>query len=464
MKNRTIIIIIFLVLSVSCTSVQIQDTIDDIQSKSSHFLHEQGIVVKNDPAKDFDVTPYRTNTPDKQATSISTSLNNSVFSNPEANLQVLVTTLLKGIDDPVRQAKILHDWIALNISYNVIAFSNGEIPDQSYSSVLKSKKAVCEGYSNLYLKMCSLAKIKCQKVSGYARGVGFNPLSQDTSLDSNHAWNAVFLNGNWYLVDTTWDAGHVTGCYKTSYSYAKRYSTSYFLLDPMAMLHTHFPSTPMWQLLNRQLSRNEFLSLPYLTGDFFDSVEATEPTISAINMVANSATLRLRSKAGKALSAFLSDEKGSILESSTLITYYDGFSQIQIAFPKAGSYSLQLFAGQIGKTHSSIGEIVYSASSGSELVFPEQYDSSIGNNYKIFSPLTGNLKTNKETIFLLSIPNIKTAYIAYNKEFLPMLASEDGNFYLKLTPTKKGDKIMVLLPSESRKGSYESILSYSVVD
>lgn len=457
-------VFVFAVFATSCTSIQIHDTLSDIQTKSSQFLHEQGVVIKNDPTKAIDVSPYRTNTPDKQASSISLSLNNSVFSNPEANLQVLVTTLLKGVDDPVRQAKILHDWIALNIAYDAVSFNKREIPDQSYASILRSRKAVCEGYSNLYLKMCSLAKIKCQKVSGYARGVGFNPLSQDTALESNHAWNAVFLNGNWYLVDTTWDAGHVTGCYKTSYSYVKMYSTQYFLLDPLSMLHTHFPSTAMWQLLNRPLNKTEFLGLPYLTGGYFDSVETMEPTLSALNKVSNTATLRVKTKSGKALSAYLSDDKGTILESATMVTNHEGYAQIQMSFPKAGLYSLQLFTGQNGKPLYSIGEVIYSASSGSDLVFPEQYDSSIGNNYKVFSPLTGNIKANKETIFLLSIPNTKTAFIAYNNEFIPMLASADGNFYLKLTPKKKGDTIMVLLPSGSRKGSYESILSYSVVD
>ena len=458
--HLTVLVILF--LTASCTSIQIQETLDDIRTKSSQLLHEQGIVVKNDYSKIIEVSPYRTNTPDKQASSISISLNNSVFHNPEANLRTLVEALLKGVDDPVRQVKILHDWIALNISYDAFSFSRGVIPEQSYSSVLKARKAVCDGYSSLFLQMCTLAKIKCHKLSGYARAVEYDPLSPEISSQTNHAWNAVFINGNWYLVDVTWDAGYVKG--KGTYSFVKRYTTEYFLLEPSYIIHTHFPESPMWQLLPTKLTKNDFYALPYFTGDFFDSVVTTEPVLTSMNKASDTATLKLIVKDGNRISAHLSDSQGIVLKSATLVTLVDGVYQIQMSFPKSGLYSLQLYSGKKGKTLSSIGEIVYSVSSGLERKFPEQYESSVGSSYKLLSPESGYLKVNTEAVFRLYIPNRQSAYISYNHELIPMNATSDGIFTLSMIPIKKGEKLLVMLPLEGRKGSYETILSYTIIE
>jgi len=217
-------------------------------------------------------------------------------------------------------------------------------------------------------------------------------------------------------------------------------------------------------LLEKRLSKEEFFALPHLTGDYFDNVESTETSLSSNNKVGDTAILRLKVKMDRKLSAHLSDEKGNEISDSTFITFYDGFYQIQMAFPKEGLYSLQLFAGKGGKSLSSIGEIVYSASSGTDKVFPQQFDSSLEGAYKILSPASGTIKANKASIFLLSIPNRESVFIVYNREFLPMLASPDGNFYLSLTPAKKGDKVSVVLPVVGKKGSYETILSYTVID
>ncbi len=449
-------------MATSCTSVQIQETLDGLQAKSSQLLHEQGIAVKNDYSTIIDVSPYRINTPDKQASSISISLNNSVFYNPEANLRTLIEVLLKGVDDPFRQVKILHDWIALNISYDAFSFSRGVIPEQSYSNVLKARKAVCDGYSSLFLQMCTLAKIKCLKLSGYARAVEYDPLSPEISSQTNHAWNAVFISGNWYLVDVTWDAGYIKG--EGTYSFVKRYATEYFLLEPRYMIHTHFPESSKWQLLPTKLTKNDFYALPYLTGDFFDSVEATEPVLTSINKASETAVLKLMVKDGNRISAHLTNSQGIVLKSMTLVTLVDGVYQIQMSFPKSGLYSLQLYSGKNGKTLSSIGEIVYSVSSGLERNFPDQYDSSVGSSYKLLSPESGYLKVNTEAVFRLYIPNRQSAYVSYNRELIPMDATADGIFTLSMIPTKKGEKLMIMLPLEGRKGSYETILSYTIIE
>ena len=54
---------------------------------------------------------------------------------------------------------------------------------------------VCEGYTRAFKVLCDHFGIACAIVSGKAH----------TYSTIGHAWNAVNLDGNWYMIDTTWD-------------------------------------------------------------------------------------------------------------------------------------------------------------------------------------------------------------------------------------------------------------------
>lgn len=50
--------------------------------------------------------------------------------------------------------------------------------------------AVCDGIASAFKLLCHIEGIQCVEVSGYA--------------NEAHAWNKVFINGDWYLCDATW--------------------------------------------------------------------------------------------------------------------------------------------------------------------------------------------------------------------------------------------------------------------
>ncbi len=64
----------------------------------------------------------------------------------------------------------------------------------AYGALVKGT-SVCAGYADAFLTMCKACGIECNKISG------------PTKLDGtgSHAWNMVKIDGDWYLVDTTWD-------------------------------------------------------------------------------------------------------------------------------------------------------------------------------------------------------------------------------------------------------------------
>ena len=62
--------------------------------------------------------------------------------------------------------------------------------DYNIYGTLVKKKAVCQGYALTFMYLMKRQNIVCGYVSSEA---------------ANHAWNAVYLNNQWYHMDATWD-------------------------------------------------------------------------------------------------------------------------------------------------------------------------------------------------------------------------------------------------------------------
>jgi hypothetical protein len=82
--------------------------------------------------------------------------------------------------------------------------------------------------------------------------------------ESDHDWNAVKINSKWYLVDVTWDAGHVD--HRT---FIKNYSTNYLFLDSRPFLYSHLPADEKYQFYAPVLTKEKFVEEPYIAGVYF---------------------------------------------------------------------------------------------------------------------------------------------------------------------------------------------------
>lgn len=67
-----------------------------------------------------------------------------------------------------------------------LKYSRNSYDQSLYSSVIMGD-TVCAGYSALFIAMCNAAGLECTAV-----------------YNDTHIWNAVNLNGQWYLIDPTW--------------------------------------------------------------------------------------------------------------------------------------------------------------------------------------------------------------------------------------------------------------------
>ena len=311
---------------------------------------------------------YRTGEPDPALARVSPKVQQGIFTEPETYIDPLVKQLVADEQDSLRRAKIIHDWIAEHIAYDAKAYLAGERVKSAWTATLRSRKSVCQGYSDLMSQMCRRAGVECHQVYGHARGFAF---SQDTALDpklENHAWNALKIDGRWYLVDVTWDAGTVSAD-----GFHKAFSHAYLFLQPRDFLHTHFPTDRKWQLVDRPISAEQFARLPNLKGRFFAHELRLKSQVSNLVQVGRSHKLRLQAPVDVVISAKLRNAAGETLQRQTLIQRNGEDCTIASLFPAAGRYDLSLFCKRRGDSESLLLAATFAlkASNATERIFPQ---------------------------------------------------------------------------------------------
>jgi hypothetical protein len=207
------------------------------------------------------VLKYRTNRMDPRIRRVSEELMEKVFADPAANLEAVTAALVSGLSDRLARAKVIHDWICDNVAYDAEMYFDGWIKDQDYVSVLKKKAGVCSGYASVFNEMCRLAGVESIGVSGYSKGFGYRGY---IGSGTDHEWNAVKSGGKWYLVDVTWDAGHLD-----RRTFIKNYSTAYLFLDSRSFLYSHLPAAEKYQFYAPPITPEIFMREAYVPGKFF---------------------------------------------------------------------------------------------------------------------------------------------------------------------------------------------------
>ena len=106
--------------------------------------------------------------------------------------------LIKGKKTDAEKVKAIYDFVVSNIAYdNELAknVTTDYIPN--IDNTLKNKKDICYGYATLFAAMLRNADIPTKLVMG-----------KTTYVTEYHAWNEVYLDGKWVVIDTTVDAAY----------------------------------------------------------------------------------------------------------------------------------------------------------------------------------------------------------------------------------------------------------------
>ncbi len=202
---------------------------------------------------------------------------------PLTNLPKLTHQLTAKLNTDVEKFRAIYMWVSTNISsdYNMFAKNkrkrkklknnpkklahwNQMLNNELFEKLLKEKTTICTGYAYLIKELAALADIECKIVDGFGRtsGIDVEKLSAP-----NHTWNAVLLNGKWYLCDATWSSGINNS--KTN-EFTFDFKKGYFLAEPILFVQNHFPLNSRWMLIDGEKpSFNDFVEGPVIYGKAF---------------------------------------------------------------------------------------------------------------------------------------------------------------------------------------------------
>ncbi len=100
------------------------------------------------------------------------------------------------------KALAVHDWMVYNAEYDTNMLSQlpnyEEDPDNDNPyGFLVHRKGICKGYTSSFQLLMDILGVECISVQGEADGA--------SEGWEEHAWNMIRLDGDWYVVDCTWD-------------------------------------------------------------------------------------------------------------------------------------------------------------------------------------------------------------------------------------------------------------------
>ncbi len=184
------------------------------------------------------------------------------------NMGTISYIVTKKFDDNRDKVRAIFDWIAYNIIFDLKASKMNGNEKINSDEVLKKRKANASGYAGLFQDMCSVVKIRCLTVDGYAK----NTTEQINEIpdEFNHTWAVVQLGQSpesWYYVDPTWGSGYTDE--KLS-QFTKSFNDAYFFADKTIFNFQHFPDNIAWQLGNGAKNKKDFFALPLVKNQAYE--------------------------------------------------------------------------------------------------------------------------------------------------------------------------------------------------
>lgn len=219
-------------------------------------LRLSGYITEGDYQSNFNVNKIRYKNTYRKVNSVPNRVLDKVFTEPETYLDELVNYLVGDVYDVFEKVKIINEWIAENIYYDVSAVMEKRFVNPSPTQTLEQRKSDSSGFAHLFSKMCETAGINVATIFGRVKGY----LYRTTGEVGYHTWNAVRVNDRWYIIDVALNCGNYAD-YGGRFV-KKPYTTKYLLLEPKYAIYTHLPDKKLHQFLTRPISEDRFYELP----------------------------------------------------------------------------------------------------------------------------------------------------------------------------------------------------------
>lgn len=149
-------------------------------------------------------------------------------------------------------------------------------PPLSVQQAFSKREGLCDEYTDLLSSFCKQIGVPCIRIEGYVQE-GHD--ADDRPKDVNHSWNALFLDGSWWLCDLFWATVVLQAPKEGPKYFDRRLTEKYYLAQPSAFIDDHLPCSPIFQFDPYPITAESFFiksdtsveRLPYVV-DFLDSI------------------------------------------------------------------------------------------------------------------------------------------------------------------------------------------------
>lgn len=202
------------------------------------------------------------------------------------NLPLLTHELTVNLKTDIEKFRAIYTWVCTNIENDYHSYLktrkkrrkmekdreaflawNSSFTPKVFERLVEEKKTACTGYAYLINEMANLAGFKSKIINGYGRTP---TLLLDAENPPNHSWNAIQLEGKWYLCDATWSAGRIM-LDDGGPRFEQHYDDVYFLADPSLFIKNHFPLEKEFSLLKETPTLEEFIEGPVVYKEAFSN-------------------------------------------------------------------------------------------------------------------------------------------------------------------------------------------------
>lgn len=164
------------------------------------------------------------------------------------NYKPVAKSLTAGCENDYQKIRAIYQWICATIDYDT------SYRIHSADSCFRFKKGVCQAYCELFYHIASAAGVRVEIISGKAKGYN------NIDLDNGHGWLFAYTReDHGILLDPAWGAGGVNGS-----TFIRRENPwIWFNVAPERLIMSHFPEEESYQLIEKPVTFEEFLAMPY---------------------------------------------------------------------------------------------------------------------------------------------------------------------------------------------------------
>lgn len=197
----------------------------------------------------------------------------------------LVSYLEDVAETDLEKARALYVWLAENISYDAKSINKNKYGDNTAKGVLKSKKAVCAGYANLFELLGKQMGLDILTLGGYSKNTDDEQEWYFVDEEADHAWNVIRIDGEWKVFDATWAAGIAYDDKKGRMVFKKQYTDNWFNLSPYEAIFTHYPEDTSLMFTKSKITLEEYEKFPNVSIIAFTSglLDAEESFQQSVN-------------------------------------------------------------------------------------------------------------------------------------------------------------------------------------